>query len=117
MLAMRIDAPIYFANVIPIREAIAKYQRRTLRALTPKGIALRYIILDMSPVTDIDASAVHWLKVRRSPSDVPGQPVDELPSGCPGALPRSGMHLSCAQSMTSQYMFSFWDGTHGICSE
>ena len=64
LLVMRIDAPIYFANVIPIREAIAKYQRRTLRHLSPKGIPLRYIILDMSPVTDIDASAVHWLKVR-----------------------------------------------------
>ena len=60
---MRIDSPIYFANVIPVREAIAKYQRRALRALVPRGIALRYIIIDMSPVTDIDASAVHWLKV------------------------------------------------------
>ncbi|KAK9853863.1 hypothetical protein WJX84_006158 [Apatococcus fuscideae] len=67
LLVMRVDAPIYFANVIPIREAIAKYQRRTLRHITPRGIALRYIILDMSPVTDIDASAVHWLKVNPPP--------------------------------------------------
>ena len=65
LLVMRIDSPIYFANVIPVREAIAKYQRRTIRALVPRGIALRYIIIDMSPVTDIDASAVHWLKVCR----------------------------------------------------
>ena len=63
MLVMRIDAPIYFANVIPVREAIAKYQRRAIRANTPRGVQLRYIIIDMSPVTDIDASAVHWLKV------------------------------------------------------
>ncbi|KAK9819516.1 hypothetical protein WJX74_003191 [Apatococcus lobatus] len=62
LLVMRIDSPIYFANVIPVREAIAKYQRRTIAALVPRGIALRYIIIDMSPVTDIDASAVHWLK-------------------------------------------------------
>ena len=63
LLVMRIDSPIYFANVIPVREAIAKYQRRAIRALVPRGIALRYIIIDMSPVTDIDSSAVHWLKV------------------------------------------------------
>lgn len=64
MLVMRIDSPIYFANVIPVRNAVAKYQRRTIRALTPRRVSLRYIILDLSPVTDIDASAVHWLKVR-----------------------------------------------------
>ncbi len=63
LLVMRIDSPIYFANVIPVREAIAKYQRRAIRSLTPRGVPLRYIIIDMSPVTDIDASAVHWLKV------------------------------------------------------
>ena len=32
--------------------------------LAAKGKTLQYIIVDLSPVTDIDASAVHFLMVR-----------------------------------------------------
>lgn len=32
--------------------------------LAAKGKSLQYIIVDLSPVTDIDASAVHFLMVR-----------------------------------------------------
>lgn len=33
--------------------------------LGKQGKTLRFIIVDLSPVTDIDASAVHFLMVRR----------------------------------------------------
>lgn len=91
LLAMRIDAPIYFANAIPIQEAISEYQRRTLRALTPRGIAQRCIILDISPVTDIEASAVHWLKLRQPLSPAPSQPAQ-----CPMRAPKHCKDQKCA---------------------
>ena len=60
---LSINSPIYFANVGPVGEALAKHQRRAVASLALRGIALRYIVLDLSPVSDIDASAVHCLKV------------------------------------------------------
>ncbi|KAL3138605.1 hypothetical protein ABBQ32_006371 [Trebouxia sp. C0010 RCD-2024] len=61
MLLVRIDSPIYFANVAPIREAFDKYQKRAEAQMAAKGGKLLFIIVDLSPVTDIDASAVHFL--------------------------------------------------------
>lgn len=53
ILLCRIDAPIYFANTLHIREKLNKYERRTKNC--------RYVIVDMSPVSHIDTSGLHIL--------------------------------------------------------
>jgi sulfate transporter 4 len=57
-LILRIDAPIYFANLNPIRRATEYYERR----LAASGRELRYLVLDLSPCSMIDGPATHFLK-------------------------------------------------------
>lgn len=40
-----------------------KYQKRAELQLATRGQKLLFIVVDLSPVTDIDASAVHFLMV------------------------------------------------------
>ena len=46
ILVVRVDAPIYFANVQPIQDHIRKYRRR----IEESGDVLEYIVIDLSPV-------------------------------------------------------------------
>ena len=64
LLLLRIDAALYFANVNPVRDALHKYEQRAIRESERRGVPIRFIAIDLSPVTDIDASAVHFLSVR-----------------------------------------------------
>ena len=48
-----------------VREALHKYEKRALSEAEARGAPVRFIAIDLSPVTDIDASAVHFLKARR----------------------------------------------------
>lgn len=59
ILMLRIDAPLFFANVESVKNAIRKFEN----AYEKRGRSYDFIIVDLSPVTDIDASAVHFLKV------------------------------------------------------
>lgn len=56
---VRIDAPIYFANVEWIRGRVDKYRMRAERdpALSP----VYFVILDMSPVPFVDSTGMHAL--------------------------------------------------------
>ena len=63
LLLLRIDAPLYFANVNPVKDALAKYERRAQEAAEKQGQTLHFIIIDLSPVYDVDASAIHFFKV------------------------------------------------------
>ena len=60
ILMLRIDAPLFFANVESVKYAIRKNENKYIQ----RGRQFEFVILDLSPVTDIDASAVHFLKVR-----------------------------------------------------
>ncbi|EIE25728.1 sulfate permease [Coccomyxa subellipsoidea C-169] len=62
MLLLRVDAPLYFANVNPVKDALYKYERRAKEIAAAQGRSLHFIIIDLSPVNDIDASAVHFFK-------------------------------------------------------
>ncbi|KAK9915884.1 hypothetical protein WJX75_005651 [Coccomyxa subellipsoidea] len=62
MLLLRVDAPLYFANVNPVKDALYKYERRAKEIAAASGRSLHFIIIDLSPVNDIDASAVHFFK-------------------------------------------------------
>ena len=63
LLLLRIDAPLYFANVNPVKDALAKYERRAQEAAAKQGTTLHFIVIDLSPVYDVDASAIHFFKV------------------------------------------------------
>ena len=43
-----------------------KFQKRAEIQLSARARKLLYIVVDLSPVTDIDASAVHFLMVSKN---------------------------------------------------
>uniref|UniRef100_A0A7S0GLA6 STAS domain-containing protein n=1 Tax=Proboscia inermis TaxID=420281 RepID=A0A7S0GLA6_9STRA len=76
IMLCRIDAPIYFANTQHIREKISKYEKMAIHghASTKDKLLsadsscvfaiehpINFIIIDMSPVSYIDSSAIHVL--------------------------------------------------------
>lgn len=46
------------------QETLRKYEQRAQAEAAATGKKLLFLIVDLSPVTDVDASAVHFLKVR-----------------------------------------------------
>ncbi|KAK9802855.1 hypothetical protein WJX73_009168 [Symbiochloris irregularis] len=60
MLLLRIDSPLYFANVNPVREGLARHEAKALRAAAANGQTIDFIIIDLAPVIDVDASAIHF---------------------------------------------------------
>ncbi|KAL5800102.1 hypothetical protein ACOSQ4_032986 [Xanthoceras sorbifolium] len=64
IVIVRIDAPIYFANISYIKDRLREYEvvvdRSTRRG--PEVERIYFVILEMSPVTYIDSSAVQALK-------------------------------------------------------
>lgn len=68
MLLLRIDAPLYFANVNPVRDSLSRHEAKALREAAANGSEIHFIIIDFAPVIDIDASAVHFFTVRLPPN-------------------------------------------------
>ncbi|PNH07849.1 Proton/sulfate cotransporter 2 [Tetrabaena socialis] len=62
VMVCRIDAPIYFANVQWIKTRLGSYETRHRTWSAEKGFKLEYVILDMSPVTHVDASGIRALE-------------------------------------------------------
>ena len=70
IVTVGIDAPIYFANSQNVREKISKYYFRAQEELnlrvredptsTDENL-VKYIVLDLSPVSHVDTSALHML--------------------------------------------------------
>lgn len=57
VVLVRVDAPIYFANMQNIRDKLDKYEELAQNGKEP----LKYIILELSPVPYIDTSAfISW---------------------------------------------------------
>ncbi|KAL1204782.1 putative sulfate transporter 4.2 [Cardamine amara subsp. amara] len=64
IVIVRIDAPIYFANISYIKDRLREYEV-AIDKQTNKGAGVEriyFVILEMSPVTYIDSSAVEALK-------------------------------------------------------
>eukprot|EP00270_Netrium_digitus_P018874 TRINITY_DN7262_c0_g1_i1.p1 TRINITY_DN7262_c0_g1~~TRINITY_DN7262_c0_g1_i1.p1 ORF type:complete len:645 (+),score=178.94 TRINITY_DN7262_c0_g1_i1:120-2054(+) len=55
---MRVDAPIYFANANFIREKITRLAYRARE----DGLQIEFLILEITPVSDIDTSGIHQLE-------------------------------------------------------
>ncbi|XP_065872953.1 sulfate transporter 4.1, chloroplastic-like isoform X2 [Euphorbia lathyris] len=64
IVIVRIDAPIYFANISYIKDRLREYEldvdKSTRRG--PEVLRIYFVILEMAPVTYIDSSAVQALK-------------------------------------------------------
>jgi sulfate transporter 4 len=62
IVIVRIDAPIYFANIDNIRSKLHKYEKKSSEELSARnGGDVKFIILEMSPNSHIDSSALHVL--------------------------------------------------------
>lgn len=61
IVLVRIDAPIYFANTQNIREKIMKYEMKAEDEMAERNGTLKYMVLEFSPVSHIDTSALHIL--------------------------------------------------------
>lgn len=62
LVMVRIDAPIYFANTQNVREKISKYERQAEEQLAERNGSIKYMVLEFSPVSHIDTSALHILE-------------------------------------------------------
>eukprot|EP01023_Acetabularia_acetabulum_P017954 TRINITY_DN19038_c0_g1_i2.p1 TRINITY_DN19038_c0_g1~~TRINITY_DN19038_c0_g1_i2.p1 ORF type:complete len:768 (-),score=144.29 TRINITY_DN19038_c0_g1_i2:2692-4830(-) len=62
ILLVRVDSPIYFANVQWVKDRLKKYEDKAEAIVEQQGKKIRYVILDMSPVSNIDATGVHVLE-------------------------------------------------------
>lgn len=61
MLLLRIDAPIFFANIEAVKEFVREKVLISKKRREEMGDHIRFVVIDMSPVTDIDSSAMHFL--------------------------------------------------------
>lgn len=61
MLMMRVDAPMIFCNIESIKEFVRDKVIASRRRREEMGDHIRFVVIDMSPVTDIDSSAMHFL--------------------------------------------------------
>jgi sulfate transporter 4 len=55
----RIDAPLYFANALNAREKIRKYRQKAEDEAAVRNSHVKYIVIDLTPVSHIDTSALH----------------------------------------------------------
>ncbi|KAM7270075.1 hypothetical protein ACFE04_029289 [Oxalis oulophora] len=64
IVVVRIDAPIYFANISYIKERLQEYEFEVDKSTSrgPEVERIYFVILEMAPVTYIDSSAVQALK-------------------------------------------------------
>jgi sulfate transporter 4 len=62
IVIVRVDAPIYFANMDNIRSKLLKYESKASEESTTRnGGEVKFVILEMSPNSHVDSSALHVL--------------------------------------------------------
>ncbi|GKY91087.1 hypothetical protein MPSEU_000081500 [Mayamaea pseudoterrestris] len=59
IVLIRVDAPLYFANAQHVREKVRKYRLAAEESSDMDDV--RFLIMDMTPVSHIDTSALHVL--------------------------------------------------------
>jgi sulfate transporter 4 len=63
IVMVRIDAPIYFANTDNVRCKLQKYEQLAEEELAARNAGeVKFIILELSPVSHVDSSALHILQ-------------------------------------------------------
>jgi len=61
ILIIRVDAPLFFANIINVRDWIRERIAKADTDGQASGHPVRFVIMDFSPVIDIDGTALHIL--------------------------------------------------------
>jgi len=62
VMVVRLDAPIYFANVQWFQDKLQDYEQQSLLHARAQGLdKLEYVILDLTPVNHLDSMGVHLL--------------------------------------------------------
>jgi sulfate transporter 4 len=59
MVLLRIDAPIFFANVEGIKDYLLEQLRLARAQQAAQGHPVRFVIIDLSPSPDVDVSGLH----------------------------------------------------------
>jgi len=64
LVIVRIDGPLYFANAQNVRDQIRKKKKAAVEDLRHRNVEreVKYIILDLSPVSHIDTTGLHVLE-------------------------------------------------------
>jgi len=67
LLIVRIDGPLFFANALTVRDKVRKYKHVAAKDMEEgnnnnAGAGIKYLILDLSPVSHIDTTALHVLE-------------------------------------------------------
>lgn len=62
ILVIRIDAPIFFANVEGIQDFLQEQLEKGKEEQLRRGAPVRFVIIDLSPSPDIDIAGVHLLE-------------------------------------------------------
>ncbi|XP_047314460.1 sulfate transporter 1.3-like [Impatiens glandulifera] len=62
LLIVRVDSGIYFSNANYIRERTLRWLTEEEELIKDKDQRIQYVIIEMSPVTDIDTSGIHGLE-------------------------------------------------------
>ncbi|KAJ4820319.1 sulfate transporter 1 [Rhynchospora pubera] len=63
VLILRVDSAIYFSNANYIKERILRWLRDERDLIREQGLPdIKYLIIEMSPVTDIDTTGIHSLE-------------------------------------------------------
>ncbi|KAL4457420.1 hypothetical protein ABPG75_012285 [Micractinium tetrahymenae] len=61
VLLLRVDAQLYFANIEGVRDYVTQAIEQRRSAGDKSGDPVRVVVLDLAPVTDIDATGIHFL--------------------------------------------------------
>jgi sulfate transporter 4 len=62
MILVRIDAPIFFANIEGIKDYLIDKLARAKKRHEKMNDQVRYVIIDMSPSPDIDVAGLHMFE-------------------------------------------------------
>jgi sulfate transporter 4 len=62
IVLVRVDAPLYFANASNVRDKIRKYRHVAEAKMAERNGEVKFLIMDFSPVSHIDTSALHLLE-------------------------------------------------------
>ncbi|KAL4859014.1 Proton/sulfate cotransporter 2 [Chlorella vulgaris] len=61
VLLLRVDAPLLFFNIEGVKEYVRKEITKSRADGKKSGIPVRVVVLDLAPVTDVDATGIHFL--------------------------------------------------------
>lgn len=63
ILAVRLDAPVYFANVQRFQDVLSSYEKESAAYARKNGVSgVKFLILDLTPVSHMDSMGAHMIE-------------------------------------------------------